>query len=96
VATSSQDTEQILQHQTLTRQRADEMLTAINALRGAANNLAGAWTGPAAASFQAAYDRWESQVKPLQDSLSAMSSALGAAAQAYATTETEIQKAFGG
>jgi WXG100 family type VII secretion target len=95
MSTGSYDTEQILQHQSLTRQRADEMLTAITALRSAANSLAGVWTGPAAASFQGAYDRWETQIRPIQESLVAISTALGGAATALTNTETEIARAFG-
>ena len=95
MATSSQDPEAILQHQNLTRQRAEEMLTAIAALRNAANSLSGAWSGPSATAFQDAFTRWEGQVKPLQESLVSISTALGGAANAFTTTETEITKAFG-
>ncbi|MDI1460644.1 WXG100 family type VII secretion target [Catellatospora sp. KI3] len=90
------DTAEIENHASATRQRADELQQAITALRAAANQLANAWTGPAASSFQTTREQWERSVVPLQESLAAMSAALGGAARAYESAEGSITKSFGG
>lgn len=90
------DSIEIANHASLTRQRAEELDQAIGALRSAASQLAAVWTGPASTAFQAQRNQWEQSVKPVQESLQAMSSALSGASTAYESTESTITKAFGG
>jgi WXG100 family type VII secretion target len=90
------DSLEIDSHATLTRQRAEELEQAIDALRAAAGQLAAVWTTPAGMAFQAQREQWERSVKPLQESLHNMSNALSGASSAYDQTEQSISKAFGG
>ena len=88
------DTVAIRQLENITKQRANEMQDAIVALRAAANQLAAEWTGTAGNAFQSAYGRWEQSIRPAQESLSAISEALGGAAMTFDSAEQAVTKAF--
>jgi early secretory antigenic target protein ESAT-6 len=66
----------------------------VSGLHGQLTALQGSWTGQAASAFQAAVVDWKSVEERVEQSLSAMSLALGQAAQQYSEIELSNARLF--
>ena len=56
--------------------------------------LGDSWQGQAASALQALYQRWDSDVRALQETLTEIGQAMQGAATEYETTESNVQRAF--
>ncbi|WP_394769477.1 WXG100 family type VII secretion target [Lacisediminihabitans sp.] len=67
----------------------------VNGLHGQLTNLQGSWSGQAAMAFQSAVTEWKSTQQRIEESLAALSHALGQAGQQYAEIESSNARLFG-
>jgi 6 kDa early secretory antigenic target len=56
--------------------------------------LGDSWQGQAASALQALYERWDSNVRALQETLTEIGQTMQGAATAYESTESNVQRSF--
>lgn len=66
----------------------------VAALHGHLTNLEGSWSGQAATAFQSVVADWKATQQRVEESLAALNSALGHAAQQYADIELANARMF--
>lgn len=66
----------------------------VTGLHGQLTSLQGSWTGQAASAFQGVVSDWHAVQQRVEESLTAISHALGIAAQQYAEIEASNARLF--
>ena len=88
------DSEAVLGATTAARSTIGRIQAEVSGLRGQLNNLQGSWTGQAASAFQAVIADWNATQQRVEESLAAISHALGQAGQQYADIEASNARLF--
>ena len=88
------DSEAVLGATTAARSTIGRIQAEVSGLRGQLNNLQGSWTGQAASAFQAVITDWKATQQRVEESLAAISHALGQAGQQYADIEASNARLF--
>ena len=88
------DSEAVLGATTAARSTIGRIQAEVSGLHGQLDNLQGSWTGQAASAFQALIADWKATQQRVEESLGAISHALGQAGQQYADIEASNARLF--
>ena len=88
------DSEAVLGATTAARSTIGRIQAEVSGLHGQLDNLQGSWTGQAASAFQAVVTDWKATQQRVEESLAAISHALGQAGQQYADIEASNARLF--
>ncbi|TPX04348.1 WXG100 family type VII secretion target, partial [Schumannella luteola] len=88
------DSEAVLAHAAAARQTVGRIQGEVGALHAQLEQLQATWTGSAAAAFRGVVDEWRVTQRHVEDSLTAIGSALAQAGQQYAEIEQHNTRLF--
>ncbi|MET4781288.1 WXG100 family type VII secretion target [Glaciihabitans sp. UYNi722] len=88
------DSEAVLGATAAVRSTIGRIQAEVSGLHGQLDNLQGSWTGQAATAFQAVVIDWKATQQRVEESLAAISQALGQAGQQYADIEASNARLF--
>lgn len=72
----------------------ENVRTEVSTMLARLQELQTTWTGGASSSFQTVVDDWRATQLRVEESMELISSALGTAAQSYATVEQDVSAMF--
>ncbi|MET1043622.1 MAG: WXG100 family type VII secretion target [Microbacteriaceae bacterium] len=89
------DSEAVLSATDAVRTSIGRIQAEVAGLHGQLTNLQGSWTGQAATAFQGVVNEWRATEQRVEENLTALNLALGAAGQTYADIELQNARRFG-
>lgn len=94
MSTYQVDSEAVLAHATAARQTVGRIQGEVSALHSQLEQLQTSWTGGAATAFRGVVSEWRVTQQRVEDSLSAISTALTQAGRQYAESEQNNMRLF--
>lgn len=94
MSTYQVDSEAVLAHATAARQTVGRIQGEVSALHSQLEQLQTSWTGGAATAFRGVVSEWRVTQQRVEDSLSAISTALTQAGRQYAEIEQNNMRLF--
>lgn len=94
MSTFQVDSEAVLAHATAARQTVGRIQGEVSALHSQLEQLQASWTGGAATAFRGVVSEWRVTQQRVEDTLSAISTALTQAGQQYSEIEQNNMRLF--
>ncbi|PZQ90644.1 MAG: WXG100 family type VII secretion target [Leifsonia xyli] len=94
MSTFQVDSEAVLAHAAAARQTVGRIQGEVGALHSQLEQLQSSWTGGAAAAFRSVVEEWRITQQRVEESLTAIGSALAQAGQQYAEIEAQNTRIF--